>query len=285
MKYIIQKRNQKFHLSPLRYPGGKNKISKFIASICKGNNIDGHYVEPYAGGASVSLYLLFNGYVKKITINDYDRAIYAFWYSVLNDTERFCRKIKNTSVNLENWRKQKKIQANKNNEKDMLELGFSTFFLNRTNYSGIIDGGMMGGVSQKGKYKINCRFNKEELIERIRFVAIHKKHIQLKNMDALVLIKQIRKDKNTIFYFDPPYYLKGPSLYMNHYRHEDHEKVSAEIKKIKNAKWVVSYDNTLPIRKLYKYCYSKQYALRHTAHTPKIGKEIMFLSNNLLVPR
>jgi len=136
--------------SPLRYPGGKNKLSKFIASICKENNIDGHYVEPYAGGASVAMHLLFNGYVKEITINDYDRAIYAFWHSVLNDTERLCRKIRNTEVSVKSWRKQKKIQKNKSTEKDLLKLGFSTFFLNRTNYSGIIDGGMIGGISQNG---------------------------------------------------------------------------------------------------------------------------------------
>ena len=134
--------------SPLRYPGGKNKLAKFVALICEKNAVSGHYVEPYAGGASVALHLLFNGHVKEVTINDYDRAIYAFWYSILNDTEKFCRKIRNTDVTLETWRKQKKIQNNKATEKNLLKLGFSTFYLNRTNYSGIIDGGMIGGVSQ-----------------------------------------------------------------------------------------------------------------------------------------
>lgn len=271
--------------SPLRYPGGKNKLSKFIALICQKNSISGHYVEPYAGGASVALHLLFNGYVKEITINDYDRAIYAFWYSVINDTERFCRKIKNTEVTLESWRKQKKIQDNKDDEKDLLKLGFSTFFLNRTNYSGIIDGGMIGGVFQNGEYKIDCRFNKEELINKIRFIAIHKKNIHIKNMDALDLIKKIKKNKDTIFYFDPPYYLKGPSLYMNHYGHDDHEKVSREIKKIKNAKWIVSYDNTPEIKKMYSRCRKQEYAFFHTAYIARLGKEILFFSGNLSIPR
>lgn len=270
--------------SPLRYPGGKNKLSKFIASICKNNKVDGHYVEPYAGGASVALYLLFNGYVKEITINDYDRAIYAFWYSVLNNPEKLCRKIRNAKVDLENWRKQKIVQNGKEQEKDLLKLGFSTLFLNRTNYSGIIDGGMIGGASQKSQYKIDCRFNKEELIERIRFISIHRKNIDLKNIDALDLIKKIKKDKNTIFYFDPPYYLKGPSLYMNHYQHEDHEKVSKEIRKIKNSKWLVSYDNTPEIKKMYKSCNKKEYAFFHTAHSTRVGKEILFFSKGLAVP-
>lgn len=271
--------------SPLRYPGGKNKLSKFIASICKNNKVDGHYVEPYAGGASVALYLLFNGYVKEITINDYDRAIYAFWYSVLNNPEKLCRKIRNTKVNLENWRKQKTVQNEKEQEKDLLKLGFATFFLNRTNYSGIIDGGMIGGASQKSPYKIDCRFNKEELIDRIKFISIHRKNIHLKNMDALDLIKKIKKDKNTIFYFDPPYYLKGPSLYMNHYKHEDHEKVSKEIRKIKNSRWIVSYDNTFEIKKMYKLCDKKEYAFFHTAYSARVGKEILFFSKGLVVPK
>ncbi|MDP2684363.1 MAG: DNA adenine methylase [bacterium] len=270
--------------SPLRYPGGKNRLSKFITSICQENNIDGHYVEPYAGGASVALHLLFNGYVREITINDYDRAIYAFWYSIINDTKRLCRKIKNTQITLENWHKQKNIQKNKDNENNLLKLGFSTFFLNRTNYSGIIDGGMIGGSSQEGEYKIDCRFNKEELIDRIRFIAIHKKHIHVKNMDALDLLRKIEKTKDTIFYFDPPYYLKGPSLYMNHYNHEDHERVSKEIKKIKNAKWIVSYDNTPEIKKMYSRCNKTEYEIFHTAYNARVGKEILLFSKNLTIP-
>ena len=271
--------------SPLRYPGGKNKLAKFVALICEKNAVSGHYVEPYAGGASVALHLLFNGHVKEVTINDYDRAIYAFWYSILNDTEKFCRKIRNTDVTLETWRKQKKIQNNKATEKNLLKLGFSTFYLNRTNYSGIIDGGMIGGVSQDGNYKINCRFNKQELIDRIKFIAIHKKYIHIKNMDALDLVKKINKDKDTIFYFDPPYYLKGPSLYMNHYAHQDHERVSEEIKKIKKAKWIVSYDNTSEIKKMYDKCNKKEYTFFHTSYNARMGKEILFFSKNLLIPR
>ncbi len=271
--------------SPLRYPGGKNKLAKFIALICKKNNVDGHYIEPYAGGASVALHLLFEGHVKEVTINDYDRAIYAFWYSVIYDTEKLCRKIQNTEITLENWRKQKKIQNNKHKERDLLKLGFSTLFLNRTNYSGIIDGGMIGGLSQKGQYKIDCRFNKDELIARIKFIAIHKKHIHIKNMDALDLVRKIKKDKNTIFYFDPPYYLKGPSLYMNHYQHDNHKEVSEEIKRIKNAKWIVSYDNTPEIKGMYRECRKKEYAFFHTAYNTRIGKEILFFSENITVPR
>lgn len=271
--------------SPLRYPGGKNKLAKFVALVCEKNNINGHYVEPYAGGASVALYLLIHEHVKEITINDLDRGIYAFWYSVLNDTEGFCRKIKNTKITVKNWKKYKKIHSNMENE-ELFNLGFATFYLNRTNHSGIIDGGIIGGLNQKGNYKINCRFNKEVLIKRIKFIAKHKNSIHLCNLDALKLIENIQKNKdaNTIFYFDPPYYLKGPSLYMNHYGYDDHKNVSDEIQKIKNIGWIVSYDDTFEINELYRDYKKSEFSFLHTANEIKLGKEVMFFSDNLVIP-
>lgn len=274
--------------SPLRYPGGKNKLAKFIALICEKNNINGHYVEPYAGGASVALHLLIEGYVNEITINDFDRSIYAFWYSMFKKTKEFCKLIEEADITIENWQRQKQIQNNKE-QADLLELGFSTFFLNRTNRSGIINGGIIGGRNQKGLYKIDCRFNKKKLIERVKLIVAHKKSIHLYKLDALKLIDKIEKQsqsKNVIFYFDPPYFLMGQSLYMNSYKPDSHKKVSERIQKIKNAKWIVSYDDVPEIRSLYKNknVQKKSYSFIHTAYTPRIGKEILFFSNGLHIP-
>ena len=271
--------------SPLRYPGGKSKVAKFVATICEKNNINGHYVEPYAGGASVALYLLINGNVKKITINDLDRGIYAFWYSILNDTEKFCRKIYNTEITVKNWKKFKEISSNSETA-DLFDLGFATFFLNRTNHSGIIDGGVIGGEDQSGKYKIDCRFNKKTLIKRIRLIAKHRNDIDLFNLDAMALVRKIQKQANndsTIFYFDPPYYFKGPSLYLSHYKQGDHKKVSKQIKKIKNSKWIVSYDDATKIKKLYRGFKTIEYSFLHVARTVKKANEVLFFSENLEV--
>lgn len=269
--------------SPLRYPGGKNKLAKFVAKICIDNSIDGHYVEPYAGGASVALRLLIDGYVSEITINDVDRSIYAFWYSVLFKTKKLCRLIEETDITVENWKKMRDIQKNKN-KATLLDLGFSTFFLNRTNVSGILNGGIIGGLAQEGTYKIDCRFNKKELVKKIKKIAKHKKNIHLYQKDAVKLIKEISKNKKTIFYFDPPYYLKGKSLYMNYYDHDDHEKVSKMIKKIKNAKWIVSYDNVPQIKRLYKEYKPLSFSYFYTAHKARLGNEVLFFSNNLIIP-
>ncbi|MCO6174488.1 DNA adenine methylase [Flavobacterium sp. NRK F10] len=272
--------------SPLRYPGGKNKLSAFLAKICIDNNINGHYVEPYAGGASVALFLLFEGFVDRITINDKDRSIFAFWHSVLNETDELCRLILETEITIENRKIMKEIQKNKENT-SLLDLGFSTLFLNRTNRDGIIKGGVIGGNEQKGNYKLDCRFNKDEIIKKIKLISSQKERIELYSLDALDLIDLITiesNNSNTIFYFDPPYYLKASTLYMNYYQKSDHEKVADKIKQIKKINWIVSYDNQHVIRELYSSYPKKEYTFNHSAFKSKIGKEILFFSKKIKFP-
>lgn len=273
--------------SPLRYPGGKSKLSAFVAKICIDNGIDGHYVEPYSGGASVALFLLLEGFVERITINDKDRSIYAFWYSVINKNNQLCSMIEDAELSIEEWKKQREVQRNKKTA-DLLTLGFSTFYLNRTNRSGIIRGGVMGGLKQNGNYLMDCRFNKVDLIQRIKNIAKHKKNIRLYKKDAVKLIDKIEKegkDENVIFYFDPPYYLKASSLYLNHYKDNNHKDVSERIKSIKNIKWIVSYDNVPQIRELYANCPTKEFSFKHTAYKIREGKEVMFFSSNIKTPQ
>lgn len=272
--------------SPLRYPGWKNKLSKFISAICIDNGICGHYVEPYAGWASVALHLLIEQKVQRITINDLDKAIYAFWYSILNHTEDFCDLIHKTEVSVQNWRIMREINKNKDSA-NILELGFSTFFLNRTNISWILDAGPIWWLDQQWTYKIDCRFNKKTLIEKILLIAKHKGNIDLYNLDAIELVERIRggsDDSRTIFYFDPPYYMKGASLYLSHYKNEQHLEVSEAIKKIKNIKWVVSYDDTPNIESIYSWVPERRvhkYSFNHTAHTSKKWNEILFFSEGI----
>lgn len=269
--------------SPLRYPGGKNKLAAFIAKICIDKSVNGLYVEPYAGGASVALFLLFEGFVNKVIINDKDRSIYAFWHSVLNKSEELCELIDKTDITIDNWINLKKIQ-NQKNKVGLLDLGFSTLFLNRTNHSGIINGGPIGGYEQNGNYKIDCRFNKEDIKNRIRKIASRKRDIKLYKKDALSLIDKIGQktdNSNIILYFDPPYYNKASTLYMNHYDNENHRMVSKKIKSIKHIKWIVSYDNVPEIKKLYKNYESKEYSFKHTAYKIRTGNEILFFNFKL----
>jgi len=274
------------YYSPLRYPGGKGKLSYYIELLVEYNLLtDGHYVEPYAGGSSVALSLLFNEYVRTIHINDYDYRIYSFWHSVLFETESLCEKIYNTKISIENWMNQKEIQKNPD-KYSLLEIGFSTFFLNRTNRSGILKAGVIGGKEQNGKWKLDARFNKENLIQRIKKISRFKNRIKLYNQDAVELSQQLSKTlpKKTLFYFDPPYYKKGKDLYINFYEHSDHLQISKLITKLTDKYWLVSYDNNDNIRSFYKSFLQRTYELNYHAANAAKGTEIMIYSDNLIVP-
>lgn len=274
-------------LSPLRYPGGKAKIADFIKQVVKDNELlDGVYVEPYAGGAAVALSLLMDEYVSRIIINDKDRSIYAFWHCVLYDTDHLCKLIEETPVTMETWREQRVFQSIENKETtELLTLGFSTFFMNRTNRSGIIKAGVIGGFDQTGNYKIDARYRKEELIARIRRVASYADRIELYNEDAVDFVKHIIQivPQNTILYLDPPYYKKGRGLYMNYYEDADHEKIRDVITNVDTFKWVVSYDNSLFIKELYHSFRSQEFYLNYSANNNGKGTEVIFFSNNCLV--
>lgn len=272
--------------SPLRYPGSKRKLVNLFKEIIIKNDLKrGTYAEPYAGGASIALSLLIEGYVSKIIINDLDCSIYAFWYSVLNNTKKLCKLIEETPVNIRTWKIQKEIQKNKE-KTDLLSLGFSTFFLNRTNRSGILNAGAIGGLKQKGSWKIGARYNKEDLIIRIKRIAKYKDKIKVSKDDAIELVKKLKNKlpKKTLIYFDPPYFVKGRELYFNHYEYGDHKKIAIEIGKIKDQKWVITYDCVEPIIKLYMKHDLQTYPLRYSAGNSKIGKEIIAHSKNLVVP-
>ncbi|HEL1347024.1 TPA: DNA adenine methylase, partial [Streptococcus equi subsp. zooepidemicus] len=189
------------NISPLRYPGGKSQVYNYVRELVVANNTT-TYIEPYMGGMGIALKLLLNHDVQKIMVNDYDKAIYAFWYSVLNYTEQLIDKIETTPITIEEWKEQRDIQNNKDNCDDLLSLGFSTLFLNRTNRSGIIKAGVIGGLKQDGDYKLDCRFNKEKIVEKIILIASMKKRIKLYNMDAEKFIRlNISRTKSSFTFF------------------------------------------------------------------------------------
>jgi DNA adenine methylase len=274
------------YYSPLRYPGGKGKISTFFSELFTANNlVGGTYIEPYVGGGSIALYLLMNRIVNRIIINDMDRSLFAFWHSVLNNSEEFCQLITNTPVTMETWHRQREIQRNKA-DVDLLSLGFSTFFLNRTNRSGIIKGGVIGGLNQTGNYLIDARYNPDKLRERIQAIARFSNHIELFNLDAVELVNNLQNDlpNNSLFYFDPPYYVKGKGLYMNYYNDQDHLDIYNAITQIENQKWIVTYDKVDFIRDLYINYRMFEYSLNYSAATVGKGKEYMILSDNCILP-
>ena len=272
--------------SPLRYPGGKGKIARFIREIILANDLsDGRYVEPYAGGAAVAWELLITGVVQRVAINDISHPVHAFWYSVLSDTENLCRLISDRPITVAEWDVQKEI-FRRHDTADKLALGFAFFFLNRTNRSGILNGGIIGGRGQAGEWKINARFNKDDLISRIEKIASLRNRIELTQRDAVELLStKVNKWKGkTLLYIDPPYFEKGRFLYHDAYQKKDHEALASFVQNLECVNWIVSYDDVHPIHSWYEQSAWLQYTLSYSARNKTRGREAMFFSKGLIVP-
>lgn len=267
--------------SPLRYPGGKGKLAPYISTVIQANGFTNHcYVEPYAGGAGVAIQLLLTNIVPRIIINDLDFHVYAFWSSVIHENEKLCKLIAETPVTMESWYQQKAVHDDYQKH-TTLEVGFSTFFLNRTNRSGILTGGIIGGKFQIGKYKIDARFNKTDLIKRIQSIGKRGASIEVFNEDALLLIQRLRAHSKSkyIFYFDPPYFKKGYLLYENSYQGKDHWDMAILIKSLSHP-WMVTYDRQAEIEEMYDGIASHQFDISYSAHLSRPrGLEVMFYGN------
>jgi DNA adenine methylase len=278
MKRIPHRRDQKYHYSPLRYPGGKTFLFPYFDQVIKDRGLRNvTYVEPFAGGAGAALALLFLEKVERIVINDLDRAIYAFWKSAILDSERFIDEIQKRPVTVREWKKQKEVYANKRSK--LFDLGFATFFLNRTNVSGILDGGPIGGVNQRGRWKIDARFNKATLVERISQLSQYSSRIAIENKDGVDLIVKYLNDDDAFIYLDPPYYDKGAALYLNHYKQADHERLARRLNRKPNSNWVLTYDNKNEIKSLYPDRKIINYSLNYNAYESRIGREVLILSD------
>lgn len=264
-------------LSPLRYPGGKTKIYERVKTLIRLGNYAGRtYVEPFAGGFGIGLKLLSENVIQTVVLNDLDRHIYNFWYSVLNHTDALCKMIENIAISIDERAVQKEIYAN--DASTQLEDGFATLFLNRVNYSGVIKGGPIGGLQQMGNYTLDCRFNKADIIRRIRAVATFRNRITLRNSDAVEIIND---SANNVFgqcllYIDPPYVVKGSQLYTNFYKEADHlvlaERISAVLQ---NIPWFMTYDDSDLIKAAYAAFHIEGYDLMHNAGGSVKGKEIV----------
>jgi DNA adenine methylase len=278
-------RSARRYPSPLRYPGGKGKIANFIKLLFLHNGLVGHdYLELYAGGAAVALGLLYEEYASHVHINDLNRGVFNFWKVVLEQPDALCRRIAATRVTMAEWTRQRAVQQAR--KPDPVDLAFSTFFLNRTNRSGIIDGGVIGGQDQDGAWPLDARYNKQELIRRIEKIGRFRNRITLTGIDAAQYLQRrlpsLRDE--TFAYLDPPYYEKGADLYEDSYRHEDHAKIAGLMRHVRHP-WLVSYDAAPELATLYKGFKRLAYGLSYSAGLRYRGSEIMFFGPDVSRPR
>lgn len=274
--------------TPLRYPGGKTKLYKTIQPIIALNKDPDCciYVEPFAGGAGLALRLLFRNDVDYLVLNDLDYGIYSFWHSCLHNNAALCKMISNCSIDIDTWEIQKSIYNN-HTAFSMLQVGFATFFLNRCNVSGVINGGIIGGYEQLGKYKINARFNKTELISKIQKIGQYSNRISFFNMDADLFLKQQLPSYCSHHLFlniDPPYVKKGPMLYKNSFTTLEHSTLAQTIQSLP-YKWIVTYDKCDFIDALYSKYNRKVLELNYSAGATKQGNEYIIFSDNINLPQ
>ena len=272
--------------SPLRYPGGKGKLAPFMKVLIeKTGHKGGTYIEPFAGGAGIALDLLENDIVSQIVINDLDKGIYSFWRAILSETDRFIEAVHEVPLSVEEWKKQREILLRADN-KYSFELGFSTFYLNRTNRSGIINGGMIGGLEQNGVWKLDARFNKDNLINRILKIAKKKECIHLYNKDVASLIKNYlpKYEKEAFVYFDPPYFKKGKQLYLNFFNEQDHVRIEKMIRESVNCDWVITYDDVPEIANIYVNHELRRFDLNYSVAQKRKASEIIIFSNGDMIP-
>jgi DNA adenine methylase len=280
MHQVILEGRKRRYYSPLRYPGGKTILFPFFVQKIEQSGLrDVTYVEAFAGGAGAALALLFNEVVDHIVINDLDKAIYSFWRSAIFESERFIEKIDRTPVTVKEWRKQKAIYENKRAKR--FDRGFATFFLNRTNRSGILNGGPIGGLDQTGKWKIDARYNKKALIKRISDIVEYKSRIIVTNEDGVDLVSRYLRKKNVFVYLDPPYYDKAADLYLNVFQEKDHARLAKKLNAHPNATWLLTYDNKPEIRKLYTERTVVDFSLSYNAYELRCGQELMIFSDRL----
>ena len=273
-------------LTPLRYPGGKSAFSPFVKKILEVNDlVGGHYLEPYAGGCGVALDLLFNNYSQHIHINDIDSGIFHFWQAITQETEVFLSLLSKTNITIEEWYRQKKILENPCDYSPLYH-GFAAFFLNRTNRSGILKAGVIGGKNQSGRYKLDARFNKARLAQLITRIAKCADKIHVYNFDAIELINRVDEilPEQSLIYLDPPYYVKGQGLYRNYYTHNDHVAIRDALDRV-NYKWIVSYDNCLEIKSIYNDYRKHEYNLFYSACKKQKGSEVMIYGKNVNIPK
>ncbi len=262
--------------SPLRYPGGKSALFDMTAQLLRDNRLSKRtYAEPFAGGAGLALRLLFEGAARRIVLNDLDPGIYSFWDAVLNDHERFIDTMQSTPITVEEWLYQRDVHRAA--AEPSFELAFATFFLNRTNRSGVVKGGVIGGLDQDGDYKIGCRYNVDDLADKITRIGRYRDDIELRQLDGEAFLQEIDTRERVLFFIDPPYYLKGSGLYTNFYVAADHQRLASTIHDLENP-WILTYDNTPEITRLYPRHYQHTFELNYSVGVKRIGTELMVTS-------
>jgi DNA adenine methylase len=238
------------------------------------------YAEPFAGGAGVALALLHGEYVDEVVLNDLDAGVAAFWRSVFQQPRELSGLIRSSTPTLAEWHRQNEIYQAR--PADDLTLGFATFFLNRTNRSGILDARPIGGLEQKGSWGIAARFNAAHLADRIDRLARYASRVTIFEEDGIEVTRQYVGETDVFVYADPPYLSIGSDLYLNDLSWEDHERLATVL--CAGERWMLTYDDDPRVPTvLYPRLRCAAFGIAHTASVQHIGREYAVFADSLFV--
>jgi DNA adenine methylase len=263
-------------LGPLRYPGSKSGFVKIVDRIIRSTGFKGMPLcEPYAGSAAISFGLLKLQTISHATLVERDPLLFAFWKCVFEHTDELIHNFEILPINIHTWHKLRPLLNEKEpTSSNLLELGLAGLFFNRANFSGILNGGPIGGLLQKSKYKIDCRTNKEELVKRIRSATQFSDRVTVTHADAVDFINRHKRRKKILFYIDPPYFNKGELLYRYYYRHRDH-KILAHTLTSSKFPWMLSYDSHHVIEFLYEDFFIRRHKFQYSARNSTQNEELL----------
>ncbi len=276
-----QHANARMLASPLRYPGGKGALYSRLRGLIRDSDLAGcTYIEPYAGGAGAGMALLVTGQVERVVINDLDPAIYAFWSTLVGDPDGLIARIEKAKLSVPEWKRQRKVYLDCDLS-DLDTLGFATFYLNRTNRSGVLNGGPIGGLDQSGNYKIDARFNRSQLAERVRVLGLYADQISVSSCDGRSVIKKHGRSRKAFIYADPPYFEKAGSLYLNAFNEENHRQLARTLNDCASGSWLLTYDDVPQVHELYAERRRRTFELNYSAHRVTKATEIAVLSDGI----
>lgn len=290
--------------TPLRYPGGKGKVTCFVNHLLDLNDAHGTYVEPFAGGAGVAVNLLLFDRVDRVVINDLDPGVNSFWWALKHEPDKLISLIRQVPFDIHTTREEFGIEERRaywkkihdryftDNDRGQLEIGFDFFMLNRMNVSGIIKGGPIGGHAQDGKYDISVRFNRDDLIHRIERIAERSDSIIVSNDEASHFCKKVFSGRfdldpdDTFMFIDPPYYGQGRNLYNSYATNIIHELVCEQLLEHgKEYKWILTYDDAPYIRDLYddERVNGYRYGITYSANRHGTFNELLYAPRGLAI--
>lgn len=270
--------------TPVRYPGGKSKIYPIVDAIIEENGLVGcAYAEAFCGGAGLAMRLLLKGRVHRVLLNDLDPAVFSMWDAIIHHSDCLCRFLCDTKPTVEEWRRQREVLLS--SDSPSLDLGCAAMFLNRVNRSGILRGGPIGGMAQSGRWHIDARYNTDDLCRKIAAISERSADIEIHNMDGAEFIENVlpSQDGPVFANFDPPYVEKGPGLYANAFKEEDHRRLAETIAACP-VPWMVTYDADPLVDEVYGGFARYDLSVGYSAARVRVGNEILVAGPGLILP-